>query len=64
MRLDFFTSPTISHNLVHPGEGTESAFDFHPNKFCYYPCNITQFLVCDSVSSGSEQFVVTFPPEY
>ena len=40
---------------------TQWIFDFDPDKFWYYPCDITQSLVCASVSLGSQQSVVVFP---
>ena len=51
----FFTSPTILHNLFHPGKYTASLivpseFCISPNEFWYYPCEITDKPWCVATS--------------
>ena len=61
----FFTSRIILHYLVHPGENIESLI-VHSEflNFTLMSFDITQSLLCDGVSSKSEQSVVTLSPEY
>lgn len=58
--FEFFTSSTILHNLVYRGENIEllivrSEFLSLPRWVLILPCDITQSLVCGSVSLGSQQ---------